>query len=372
VAKIFLSALAICAIMSAGAFPREGNAQPPVPGQGPSFSCEAAAGIAELICHDAALSAADRRLAALYQVAKAGAAGNGSNQLSAQRQWLKDRDARCSASAWKGRGERTARDCVAAAYNERRTALAVASLISNPRLALEELRVVAPKAEPYYEALLTYATTDRPLERSKAVETMLAPLYARLSPEVREGLNYVGKDAVTARQAASSDAGFAQFFDIASMQDEIGLTWPCAALIRRPGLFVGLGSIWGGAIDGQVPSSDCEDTLPSPPQLSALSQTAFDAQPPCEGTIRFSTGRDYAMLEDAVRLRRQSVWRRRTTAPSDAEAAFRRKKAIVIERTVAALTAYYSRYFPAGSTTAAADAREATNTLVAAAFGYCE
>jgi uncharacterized protein len=343
-----------------------------LPAGGPSFSCKSASGIEEVICRDAALSAADRRLAALYRAAKAGAAGNGSNQLAAQRQWLKDRDARCSASAAKKGGHRTARDCIAAAYDDRIRALAIANLISTPRLSLEELRAVAPKAAPYYEAVLAYATIDSPPERAKAVETKLAPLYATMSPGVQDGLNYVGKQAITPRQAASSDAGIAQFFDISSMQDDLSLTWPCAALIKRPGLIAGLGSIWGGAIDGLVPSSDCEETLPSPPELSALSQAGINAQPPCEGTIRFSTGRDYAMLEDAVRLRRRNVWQRRTTPPSEDEATFRRKNALVIERTVAALTAYYSRYFPTGSVTPAVDARAATNALVTAAFGYCD
>jgi uncharacterized protein len=372
VTKIFLGALVCCAVLSSWAFPGRGNAQPSSPTGGPSFSCKSAARVEEVICHDAALAAADRRLAALYQAAKSGAAGNGSNQLSAQRQWLKDRDARCSATASKKAGDRTARDCLAAAYSERTQSLAVANLISSPRLALAELRAVAPKAIPYYEALLAYATIDSAPERVKAVEEKLAPLYARLSPEVRDGLNYVGKQAITARLAASSDAGFAQFFDIASMQDDIGLIWPCAVLIKRPGLIAGLGSIWGGAIDGRVPDSDCEETLPSPPELRALSQVAFEAQPPCEGTIRFSTGREYAMLEDAVRLRRRSVWQHGTTPPSEEEAAFRRKNSLLIERTMASLTTYYARYFPAGSTSPASDARTATNALITAAFGYCD
>lgn len=370
-AKIWLSALACFAIISGWALPDRGHAQPAPPAGGPSFSCQSASGLEDLICHDAGLSTADRRLAALYQAARGGAAGQGSNQLFAQRQWLKDRDARCSGEAWKQRLYKTLRACLVDQYDERIKALAVADLISAPQLSLEALRAVASEGEPYYAALQAYATIDNPSERAKVVEARLAPLYAKMSPQVRNGLDYVGKQALTARQAASSDAGFAQVFDIASMQGDLGLTWSCAALIKRPGLIVGLGAIWGGAIDGRVPSSDCDEALPSPWEPGALSEAAFKVQPSCAGTIRFSTSRDHAMLEDAIRLRRSSVWQGKRRPISEGEAMFRRKNAPLVDKTVSALTTYYMRYFPAGTTTPAADAKAATDALIASAFGYC-
>ncbi len=326
---VLVSAAFLIGLCAAG----PSKAEPGAPAAGPSFGCAAPSRVEQIICGDAALSAADRRMAALYQAAKAGTLNSGSNQLAAQRQWLKDRDTQCAAAAWKQLGLPSAHDCVAGAYKDRLRALAVADLLATPELSLAELRAVAPKAEPYYEALLAYATIDDPAQRAKAVEARLAPLYAGMSREVRQGLDYVGKDATTAHGAASSDAGFAQLFDVASMEDNLDLIWPCAALIRRPGLVAGLGSIWGGAIDSSVPSSDCEDALPSPPELSTLSKAAFAVQPPCEGTIRFSTGREYAMLEDAVRLRRRDVWQGKGGDISPDEASFLHRHAALVGRT---------------------------------------
>lgn len=363
-----LAAAALAASLSWGAI---GKADPAKLAAGPTFPCTSPSAIESIICNDASLAAADRRMAALYQAAKSGSMNNGSNQLTVQRQWLKDRDAHCSSGAWKKFGHASAHDCVLSAYNDRLKALAVADLLSAPQLSLPELRTVAPKAAPYYEALLAYASIDSPTERTKAVEAKLAPLYVQMSPDVRDGLGYVGKDALTARGAASSDAGFLQLFDLSSMNADLDLIWPCAALIRRPGLIAGLGSIWGGTIDNQVPDSDCEQTLPSPPELNTLTQAVFKAQPPCEGTIRFSTGREYAKLEDAVRLHRRDVWREQSAAPSPDEAAFRRRKAALVGRTSEALTAYYTLYFHSNRTDAVVDGKAATNALVSAAFGYC-
>jgi hypothetical protein len=95
-------------------------------------------------------------------------------------------------------------------------------------------------------------------------------------------------------------------------------------------------------------------------------------QPPCEGTIRFSTGREYAKLEDAVRLHRRDVWRDRKGSPSAEEVKFRLGKATLIDRTSTALASYYVRYFQSGRLDAIADGRAATSALVSAAFGYCD
>ena len=355
-----------------------GKAQPRAVPTGPSFACNAPTQIEAIICHDAALSAADRRMSALYQTAKVGALNNGSNQAAAQRQWLKDRDRLCTSTEWKAHadlsthGAISTRDCLERSYQDRLQALAVTNLLASPQQSLAELHALSPKAAPYYEALLAYATIDDPAQRARVVEAKLAPLYAAMSPELRQGLGYVGKAASTARGAASSDAGFAQFFDLSSMLGDVELWWPCAALVRRPGLVEGLGSIWGGAIDGQVPGSDCEEALPSPPELPALTRAAMGVQPPCEGTIRFSTGREYAKLEDAVRLHRRDVWRDRKGSPSAEEVKFRLGKATLIDRTSTALASYYVRYFQSGRLDAIADGRAATSALVSAAFGYCD
>ncbi len=337
----------------------------------PSFSCAAPSQIEGLICHDAGLAAADRQMAVLYQATKSGAQGTGSNQPSAQRAWLKDRDTRCGADSWRKSGSKSQRDCVADAYNDRLKALAVAALIGSPRLALDTLHHLDPKSAPYYDALLAYATIDSPRERAKIVEAKLAPLYAQ-TPALRDDSDRAGKHAATAADAASSDAGFAEFFDIASMENDSQLVWPCAALIKRPGLVAGLGAIWGGAVDSQVPGSDCATALPAPAEINLLDQAAFEGQPPCEGSIRFSTGRNLAMLEDAVRLRRPDIWRTIQDETSDEEDAFRRDKAALIHRTAAALTAYYARYWPSKGSDFAADGKAATDALVSAAFNLCQ
>jgi uncharacterized protein len=352
-----------------------GRAQPgaaPNPSSGPSFACASPSEIEAIICQDAALSAADRHMAALYQMAKPGPRQTGSNQLGAQRYWLKDRDRRCAAGAWRKGSYRSLRDCVADAYHERMQALAVAALLTNPQAALAELRTLNPKAAPYYAALVDYATIEDPAARRRAVEAKLAPLYAAAEPNFRDNLDSVGKDARTAHDAASSDAGLAEFFDVSAVMGDVGLTWPCAVLLRRPGLLAGLRSLWGGAIDGQIPESDCEDELPAPYKIESLGSLALDAQPSCGGTIRFSTGRDLAMLKDAVRLHQRDGWRRAGAAPDGDQVAFKRKHAALVRQTEAALASYFAGYFKIDPPQADADGRDAAGAIIATAFGYCE
>jgi uncharacterized protein len=338
----------------------------------PTFACTSPAEIEAVICQDGALSAADRQMAVLYQLAKPGPLNLGSSQLAAQRQWLKQRNGGCASGAWRKTASRSLRACIADAYRERLTALAVADLFAAPQLALAELRETDPKSAPYYEAVLDYATIADPARRTLVVGAKLAPFYATLSPRLQDGLKYAGAKATTARDAASSDQGFTQFFDISSMMDDIDLVWPCAALIKRPGLVAGLGSLWGGAIDNAVPASDCENALPAPAGLAMLGRAAFDAQPPCNVSIRFTTGRDYAMLEDAVRLHRQDIWRSQAPETSTESAAFRRKQSVVLGHMASALAAYYAQYWNVPKAAALADGRAAVDALVSAAFEYCD
>lgn len=82
--------------------------------QGPAFSCDkvAAGSMEALICQDAALSALDRQLAALYAEASQTAASDPYSLLKAeQRGWLKGRD-----ECWKSEDKPA---CVARSYRQR-------------------------------------------------------------------------------------------------------------------------------------------------------------------------------------------------------------------------------------------------------------
>ncbi len=349
----------------------------------PSFNCAKPSEVEAEICRDPVLSAADKRLAFFYDIAKAGAIGRGSNQLARQREWLRGRDKACAKGAWKN-STRNAHDCLVDEYDERLEQLAVATLLVMPNESLAELRRIRPRAEPLYKAALDYASIDDPKRRIEVVEADLAPIFSTMDANTREHLTLPPYyNAATARDAASSDANFAAFFSIYATlanDDNNSMTWPCAVLIKRPGLIVGLGSYFGGAIDGRIPSSDCDAVLPPTSEFAALSAAAYGAQPACEGTIRFSTGRDYVKLEDAVRLHRTEVWE--TKDPPDAESdkeppdpavsAWRRSHETEVGKAEAALESYYIKDFGVEPKQARRDAWSAIDELIEEPFESCE
>jgi uncharacterized protein len=351
---------------------------------GPSFDCAKPSEIEAVICADPKLSAADRRMVELYKLALPGALGTGSNQLSAQRSWLKERDKACAKGAWKS-PYKSLQGCVAAEYDERLEALAIAALMIEPKESLGEIGQLAPKAAPFYKMLYDYASIDDPSRRARTIEAELAPIYAAMDADMRQRLQAPPDySAGTAHDAAASDANFAAFFSISAVlgNDDIGrdLTWPCAVLVKRPGLVVGLGSYFGGAIDGSVPGSDCEDAMPPTREATALSDAAEAAQPPCEGSIRFSTGREYVKLQDAVRLHLTAVWETDKhpaagagdDAPDPVERAWRRRYKVEIGKAAAVLEDYYVRYFAVDRTAANRDARSAIDSLISGPFNGCE
>lgn len=351
---------------------------------GPSFDCAKPSEIEAVICSDPSLAAADRRMTAFYNAAKTGALGTGSNQLEAQRDWLKERDKLCAKGAWKTYSK-SLRACLAGEYDERLEALAIAALMVEPKESLDELGRFNSKAAPIYQAVYDYASINDPNRRASTVEAELTPIYATMDANTRQHLQsppYSG--AATAHEAASSDANFAAFFAIYGTLGYDGngddLVWPCAVLLKRPGLAVGLGSYFGGAIDGRIPGSDCEAEMPPTREVTALSDAAYAAQPNCEGTIRFSTGRDYAKLQDAVRLHRTEVWEtRKPLALAKAEDAldpferiWRRKHEAQIDRAEAVLEAYYIQYFRVQPKAANRDAWRAIDKLIEGPFESCE
>ena len=353
-----------------------GSALPP----GPSFDCAKASGIESVICGDPELAAADRRMADFYRVAMTGALGVGSNQLVTQRKWLQERDRACSGEAWK-EFYRSPHACVAAEYDDRLEQLAIATLITRPNESLAELGRIRPKAEPLYRAAYDYASIDDSEKRIEIVEADLTPIYAKMDANTREHLQVSPYyNAATTHDAAASDVNFAAFFSVYATlgyQDNSNrITWPCAVLVKRPGLVVGLGSYFGGAIDGAIPNSDCPATLPPMGQVTALSGDASAAQQVCEGTIRFTTGREYIKLQDAVRLHRTEVWEL-SDADSDVpanstELAWRRAHKVRSEKAEAALQNYYVRYFGTDAKVAKRDAWGAIDALIDGPFQFCE
>jgi len=362
------------------ASPAKASAPPP----GPSFDCARPTEIESVICADSELSATDRRMAAFYKVAMTGALGVGSNQLVTQREWLRQRDKSCATGAWKQSYENL-RACVAAEYQDRLEQLAIATLMVTPNESFQELGRINPKAVPLYRAVYDYASIDERERRIKTVEADLTPLYAKMDANTRDHLQRTADySTVTAHDAAASDANFAAFFAIfATLEysdDGHGLTWPCAALVKRPSLIAGLGSYFGGAIDGAIPGSDCEAAMPPMSEVTALSDDATAAQPFCQGTVRFSTGRDYVKLQDAVRLRRTEVWETKAQmidADGDAASdqtilAWRRTHKARIDGAEAVLKGYYIRYFGTDAKVANSDARSAIDALINGAFESCE
>jgi len=342
---------------------------------GPSFSCAKPSEIEAAICGDAVLSADDRRMTAFYQTAKSGALGLGSNQLDAQREWLKTRDKGCAKGGWRANRLKSLRDCIAGAYDDRLRALAVANLLATPRDSLAEIRRLNPKAAPTYEAVFDYATIDDPPRRAEAVEALLTPVYRAMDQNSKDHLVTAAGAAMTAHDAARSDSAFTAFFVVSGALENIDLTWPCAVLLKRPGLIGGLGSFFGGAIDGAVPGSDCDAAMPPVSEVTQLRENAVDVQPPCEGTIRFSLARDYEKLGDAVLLHRTDLWAPRADArdrPGPDETAFRRDHVIKITAAERVLAAYYGRYFGVASNMAARDAETAADAVVSGAFSLCD
>ena len=346
-------------------------------GPGPSFSCNTSDAIEAVICRDPQLSARDRTMSALYAAVRIDPLGVGpSAELEAQRRWLKDRNRRCL------QGERRA--CLADAYDDRLAALAVAALFTRHAAAMAELTRQAPKTAPLYEAIYRYATIDDAAARTAAVAPLIASAF-----ETVHGLptstDLLG-DVPSAEAAASSDKAFTAFLAAVSVSDYQLTSLPCAALVRRPGLIGALDARYGGAIDGQLLGADCDEIMPPTPQLDSLIAATQDAQPPCEGTIRFSTGHEYLKTIAAIRLHDTDNWKpgdpfapradrvkdEENTAQTPNEARFIALHRAAIGDAADELAAYYVRLFRLAPEAAAGDARGAVRAVITGAYDSCE
>ena len=325
----------------------------------PSFDCSKTnvTEIESAICADHDLESRDRAMAELYAAVRASAVGVGlSQEPAAQRAWLKLRDTGCA-------GKPTAK-CLGTYYDERLKELAVAALFSKPDVALDTLKRLDLKSAPLYEAIYRYATIDDPTERTAAVEKLIGPIFDAIHD--KPWAQNLFSDIPTAHSAASSDDNFGTFLDVASVSD-LDITLPCAALVRRPGLSSALEAKYGGAIDGHLPQTDCEATLPELPALAKLEQAAMDAQPPCQGTIRFSMGRDYMQTVVAVRLHRLDIDR-----PDDGSSEFSAAHRALADGAKDELTKYYTEIFKVEPHAARNDAIVGIDAVLRGAFNICD
>lgn len=351
------------------------SAQTP-PVSGPSFSCGSASkAVEKAICSDDALAARDRTMATLFTASQADAFNQGkSQQQILQRQWLKTRDEQCS------NGDM--HSCLVDMYDERLNALAVAALFRAPDAALAELDRQDPKSAALYEAIFRYVTIDDTVHRADAVAKLIDPAF-----EEFHGKPWAHplSDAQDAHDAASSDKNFSAFLDVASVSG-YALTMPCSAFVRRPGLMDALNAVYGGAIDGQLIRSDCEAMTSNLPAVDRLTKAAVAVQPFCQGTIRFSLGRNFDKTLVAVRLHRTDLWKARTldwksggqdennddSAKAGDVPHFVAGHPVLIRNAADELAAYYSNRFDAPSALAEAQAHSAINAIIFGAYDLCE
>ncbi len=284
----------------AGAFAASTSAAP-----SPSFDCTAAKDtIAKTICSDPALAEADATMARLYKANRTSAFGRGpSNELAAQREWLKDREG-CKTDA-------PIAACLTRRYASRNQMLAVASLFIDPEFALATLRKLDPEAAPMYEAITIYVDAPKswnaPLNRDRMIH-LLQSYFERFKSENMLGF---GKDILAdsgikeTADALKSDQSFIQFIQIASAYLQSNPTphqMPCAAIVRRRDLLDATDAVFGSTLDNFILYPDCEETLPPLPALKKLVDKIDDSWPNCEGTIRYSAYRFFDTAVNQARL----------------------------------------------------------------------
>ena len=322
------------------------------------------------ICTDAGLSSDDRKLAVLYAAAQPAAFGHGSSsELDRERTWLKERDQMCrDRMALPANGSLV--DCLEGFYQERIEELARADVFTLPDLALKTLDDVAPAEAPMYRAMVLYATVDDPAKRRQAVLPLIRAYYQRSGGDGAYGQARI----TTLNDTVASDHNFGLFVGWTWLKgDYRQIAWPCGVLARRPALIDTMGFLWGGYIDVAIPGTDCRDTGPVITGLTELILLAQQATPPCDGTIKYSTGRDFEKLETAVRLYRPTVWSQYPVrTPEAAEMKFRLNQARQIGAVKATLADFYVATFRLVRKTATHQAALGVDHLVNDAFSICE
>jgi hypothetical protein len=252
--------------------------------------------------------------------------------------------------------------------------------------ALADLTRQDPKSALIDEAIYQYATITDPASRTRRVASIIAPVFDQIRVHPAQVFNgrrmapYVDfrlEKIATATDAAASDEGFSAFLYTASnwyidrQTHPGGLTIPCAALVRSPGLLGAFGERF-------APGSDCDATLPPTPRLDALVDAAFKAQPPCGGTIVKDTGAEFAQLMLRVRLNlRDTRFGPQKSASPGAEMdkdqqKFRNSHAQAVHNAIDEMTNYYVANFRMQPTAARAQAKQVVDLAVSGPFNLCE
>jgi uncharacterized protein len=351
----------------------------------PSFPCKSPTPIEAVICSDEKLASRDRTMAFLFAASRTDALGSGvSGEYIRQRLWLHDRNEKCA----KGPELK----CLVDAYDNRLFDLAVATLFTAHDAAMTELSRQNPKAAQIYEAIFQYATTDDPAARAKRVGAFISNAFAAMR-SAGDPISILNHDIPDLATAASSDKAFSAVIDFLSLEDYFGrggpLTFPCTALVKRPGLMDVLEPIFGSSMDVRISVSDCAATLPPIPSFDTLAKEAEIAQTPCDGTIVFADEREYWAMVAAIRLHRPTYWEKKhtigsvasaasppvgvTDTPSDSgESRFRRLHRDLIDGAAIELTNYYVANFRAAYQLADNQARDAINAVITTAYNFCQ
>ena len=345
----------------------------------PSFNCSLAKEVIEqTICGDPKLAEADAVMARLFAASRTSAFGHGpSNELSVQRQWLKEReDCRVlDRQVYKSRAE-----CLAGRYDNRNQELAVATLLSEPALALETLRKTDPDAAPLYEAIILYLngpaewTWDRSPERQRMLK-LLQPYAEKFATDddASFGRDILANSGIKgADDALKSELNFIEFLQISSAylnSPPTPRSLPCAAIVRRPELLSASAATFGSTFDNFIFYPDCATTLPPLPRLDRLIKQIDNTWPDCDGTIRFSAYRTFRLAENEARVASLEEIHQLMKSP-DARQRDRmpRLKGVpptLVEAAIAELAAYYQRYQEATPAEARLFARLKVHDLVA-------
>lgn len=332
--------------------------------KGPNFACPGKTHIEALICSDTELSAYDRRMTSLFaETRQAAFGGSPSQELAAQRDWLKERNNICESGG-------LAHTCLESTYRQRIVDLARAAMFIDPKETLRTLDEIVPDAAPMYRAMYLYTTIRNPRRRTQAVLPLIKPYYDRHGGDG----SYQG-DIASLPDAVASDRKFGMFVAWTWLQGGYltQIAWPCRTLVTHPALIDTMAPLWGGAADVAIPGSDCRETASEVPGLTELIHAAENAAPQCDGTIQFTTGRAFEQLETAVRLHRPAVWEKSPLEkPGKTERVFRTTTATYVQRVKGALANYYVINFAITRPVARRDASGAVEHLINDAFTVCE
>jgi hypothetical protein len=157
----------------------------------------------------------------------------------------------------------------------------------------------------------------------------------------------------------ASESNFVDFLHtITSALNSGDRSLTCEAIVRHPALLDATTAMYGGAVDDTVIHTDCDQSLPPTPALSALSDKLDDAWfSTCKGTLRFSLESDYQMTLASARLGLTKH------APKTAPARFHGIRAAEIAAALSELAAYYVQYLGKPHQTAKTMAQDAIDAL---------